>query len=155
MGELLRGLTTEAGAQLIVHGSVRAALRFRADGVHFPSSALANDREDVPPSLATGYSCHSRPELLQAIRRGATYAFLSPYSAPRSHETDLPALGASGFREAINGLPIPVLALGGMTPPLAREAMDAGAYGVAAITGLFHPGADCREWLDAVRAGDE
>ena len=87
------------------------------------------------------WAAHSRREAVAGVRAGADALFVSPLYATRSH----PGAGALRLGAALRigqGLPVCVMALGGMT---ARRFQRISAYGFdgwAAINGL-HP--SCQE----------
>jgi thiamine-phosphate pyrophosphorylase len=77
-------------------------------------------------------SAHTRREAIAAVRAGADAVFVSPVFATRSHP-GARALGQIRFALMVQGLAIPVIALGGMTPRRARRLQWLGASGWAAI----------------------
>ncbi|GAA4077731.1 thiamine phosphate synthase [Nocardioides kongjuensis] len=93
-------------------------------GVHLPADASL-------PEVATrwGRSCHDRADLLRAAADGAWWATLSPYATTQSKPGYGPPLPASAFAQA----PLPVFALGGITPANAAAARAAGAWGVGVM----------------------
>lgn len=93
-------------------------------GVHLPAGAAL-------PEVATrwGRSCHDRADLLRAAADGAWWATLSPYAVTASKPGYGPPLAASVFAQP----PLPVYALGGITPENAAAARSAGAWGVAVM----------------------
>jgi len=127
------------GASLMVHGDPRAAEALDAFGVHLPSRADASSvgARSRGAGFLWGVSCHARSELERALAVGADYARLSPFFAPVSKAAGGPPLGPGGFAEAICGLSLPVLALGGMTPETLPAAAGVGAAGVAVLGALF------------------
>lgn len=149
----LRDLCDRAAAVLVVSARVDLALASGADGVHLPERGLpAGVVRSAFPGLLIGRSCHDRAGLLSAEVDGADYALLSPIAAPHSKPLIGAALGVDGFGEAVRGLSLPVLALGGLTPTLAPALRAAGAAGMAALGGIFgapDPAAEARRWLAA------
>ena len=77
-----------------------------------------NARRRIAGGIRTA-SAHSRREAIAAIRAGADAVFVSPVFATRSHP-GAKALGRSKLGLMIRGLPVPVIALGGMNPQRAR-----------------------------------
>ncbi len=126
----------ERGHRTIVNTRTDVAIAGGAAGVHLPSHSLlpSTVRRIVPSGFLIGISCHSREDLLRAQDKGADYAYLSPVFTPLSKADTTPPLGVDGFRHAAEGLTIPVLALGGITPDRIEECLRAGAAGVAGIT---------------------
>jgi len=75
-------------------------------------------------------AAHDRREAVAAVRRGADLLFVSPVFATRSHP-GAEALGARKARRIAQGLPVVVVALGGMDARRFRKL--AGFDGWAAI----------------------
>ena len=99
-----------------------------------PGGSLAHRRvggRSDTRSLETpwGRSCHSRDDVADAAREGASWVTLSPYAATISKPGHGPALPASAYADH----PVPVLALGGITAGRAAGAVAAGAHGVAVM----------------------
>lgn len=80
----------------------------------------------------TTWPVHSRREAMAAIRAGADALLVSPVFPTRSHP-GAPALGPVRFGMLVRGLPVPVLALGGMDARNARRLAPFGIHGWAAI----------------------
>ncbi|MGN6279588.1 MAG: thiamine phosphate synthase, partial [Sphingomonas sp.] len=74
---------------------------------------------------------HDRREAIAAVRAGADLLFVSPVFATRSHP-GAPGLGVAGARRVAASVPIPMIALGGMTPVSGRRLMGGGFWGWAA-----------------------
>jgi thiamine-phosphate pyrophosphorylase len=68
-------------------------------------------------------------------KEGASYVTLSPIY-PTASKPGVPARGPGWLAEAIKGLGIPALALGGMTAARTREVLEAGAWGIAAVSAI-------------------
>lgn len=116
---------------------VAPRLKLAVAGLHAPARSLPRLTErPVPAPLWFGVSCHSRDELEAALALGADYAFLGPVRATESHPGE-PGMGWEAFARAVEGLPLPVYAIGGMTPADLEDAWNAGAQGIAAIRGLW------------------
>ena len=120
---------------MLINGDLDLARRLRADGVHLPAHMLmsAQGRADFE---WVGASCHSLTELEHAAALGLDYALLGPVQPTLTHPGQ-PALGWQAFARLVEGLPMPVFALGGLAAPDMEDARDAGAHGIAAIRGLW------------------
>ena len=120
---------------MLINGDLDLARRLRADGVHLPAHMLmsAQGRADFE---WVGASCHSRAELEHAAALGLDYALLGPVQPTLTHPGQ-PALGWQAFARLVEGLPMPVFALGGLAATDMEDARDAGAHGIAAIRGLW------------------
>jgi thiamine-phosphate pyrophosphorylase len=120
---------------LLVNTRLDVALAAHAQGVHLPAGSLpVAPIKRAFPHLICGVSCHSRDELLAAQQQGADFAFLSPVFAPRSKPDDRTPLGLARFAQEVEGLTMPVFALGGITEANAPQCVAAGAAGIAAIS---------------------
>jgi len=115
-----------------------------ATGLH-----LAADQPAVPGVF--GRSCHTPEEVARAAAEGAAWATLSPYAETGSK----PGYGPPLPPDAFAGLPLPTLALGGITAGNAARARDSGAHGVAVMGAVMRaadPGSVVAELLEAVAA---
>ncbi len=125
-----------------------------ADGVHVPSAlSVGAARSAAGSDSLVGYSAHSRDELRAAEDGGADFATLSPVFATES-KPGAPALGLDRFTELVATCPLPVYALGGVTPSNAAACVAAGAFGVAvcgAILGAADPAEATRRLLEAAQ----
>jgi thiamine-phosphate pyrophosphorylase len=130
--------------KLLVNSRTDVALAIGADGVHLRSDDIAPEevrkiwsRAAGAPARGSreapliGVSCHSPKEVAQAEAGGATFAVF----APVFEKKDLPEQPPAGLIELseVSKADIPVLALGGVTLENARQCLDAGAAGIAAI----------------------
>lgn len=123
------------GALALVNGDIELARRIGADGVHLPGHQLMA-LESRPDFEWVGAACHTRDELEKAARLELDYALLGAVKPTLTHP-DRPALGWSAFAERVRNLPLPVLALGGLTADELDTAKAAGAHGIAAIRAIW------------------
>lgn len=135
----LRAVTRDAGALLIVNRSVEVALAAEADAVQLGGDALdaATVRRVAGARLIVGCSAHRGDDLASMARAGADYVTYAPVFAPISKPGVDEPLGLDGLAAAARHAPLPVVALGGITPATAGACLVAGAVGVAAIGGLM------------------
>ncbi len=132
-----RRLCEEYGARMLVNGSLALLEKAGAHGLHLDRRRLRST-ENLS-GLLLGASCHDAEELALARDRGVDFALLSPVLPTASHP-DAEVLGWEGFSALVAELPLPVYALGGMTPQFLEKSWQAGAQGIAGIRGLW-PGA--------------
>ncbi len=150
IGERLRSLCQEHEALLIINDFPELARDIDADGVHL-------GQEDMPPVQARqivgrdkliGISTHSVDEALKAEAQGADYiAFGSIF--PTSSKDDTTLVGLKKLSMVRKAVRIPLVAIGGITPEGASQAIDAGANAVAVISGIMadeNPGRAAREY---------
>lgn len=133
----LRQLTDAYEARLWVHTQADIAAAVGADGVHVRAADIGElpgmRRWLAGQAMSLSASCHTAAELEAAAAAGADCAFLSPVFPTESHP-GAPHLGAARFRELAAGAPLPVLALGGITPGNRGELAG---HGVAVIGALL------------------
>lgn len=106
--------------------------------------------QPAPPRGWWGRSCHSRDAVARGAAEGASWATLSPYAASGSKQHRREPLGA----DDLAGHPIPVLALSGIVPRNAADAVEAGAHGVAVMGAVMRagdPAAVVAQLLEALR----
>lgn len=132
--EAVRGTST----RILVNDRVDIALAYGADGVHLKGGSMpaARVREHVGADWIVGRSIHGLDEgRVVAAAGGLDYVLLGTVFPTASKPGRRP-LGAAALREAAAALPVPVLAIGGVTLACIPELAASGAAGLAAI-GLF------------------
>jgi 8-oxo-dGTP diphosphatase len=122
-------------ALVVINAPVEVARALGADGVHLPAAHLAQ-LEERPPFAWVGASCHERRELERVAALGLDYALLGAVRPTPTHPGQK-ALGWEEFRRLTRELPMPVLALGGLTDADMDAARNAGAHGIAGIRGMW------------------
>lgn len=127
----------EKGVRLLVSRRLDVALAYGLDGVHLAADAVpvARARRRLGPDALIGYSAHSGAEARAVAGEGASYVTLSPIY-PTESKPGAEAKGASWLGEAVSGLRIPALALGGVTPERVGEVVRSGAWGIAAVSAI-------------------
>ena len=123
-------------SKILVNTRVDVALAAGSAGAHLPAGSPAPRiwRSLTPPGFLIGVSCHTLDEVRAAEHQGADYAVFGPVFAPRSKSTVLELRGIEGLAQAVRTVSIPVLALGGITATNAKDCVQAGAAGIAAIS---------------------
>jgi thiamine-phosphate pyrophosphorylase len=129
-GPIVR-LCRQYRARVLVNSHIRVALETGADGIHLPASAQMHDEHR---ELLIGRSIHSPEERDER----ADFVVYGPVF-PTNSKPGGPAKGVEGLRQAAQTSPVPVFALGGITPPRVGDCLRAGAFGVAVLSGLMRP----------------
>ena len=134
----LRAVCREAGVPLLINDDVALAATVGADGVHL-------GRDDVDPAQARaqlgagaliGVSCYADLEQARAaVAHGADYVAFGRFFASAT-KPDAPPAPLEVLRAARAALPVPIVAIGGITPDNAPVLIAAGADLVAVIGGL-------------------
>lgn len=143
-------------ALLVVNDDAALAAEIGADGVHLGRDDVdvAHARSIVGPRRLIGVSCYNEMERARAaVVAGADYvAFGSVF--PSLTKPDAVRAPLALISEAAAALPVPVVAIGGITRDNATEVIAAGARAVAVIQDLFG-GGDPEAAARAIRAACE
>jgi thiamine-phosphate pyrophosphorylase len=142
---------TSYDVMVVVDDRLDVALAAGADGVHLGARDLPlvharrlADALDRP--FVVGATCRDATQVRAAVDDGADYAGFGPIGVSGS-KADLPEpLGVAALRGAAGHLPL--VAIGGIDVPTAREVRAAGAHGVAVIGALWRA-------RDPLRAAEE
>ena len=122
--------------RLVLHLGNPAAARIAGERglrLHAPDGADGGPRP-------WSQSVHDGAGLQRAAARGCAAVLVAPVFSPGSKPGDLrPTLGLWGLRALVAQSPLPVYALGGVGPNNAAALREAGAAGMATITGIFGP----------------
>lgn len=134
--QALRELCHQYGALFIVNDEPILANAVKADGVHIGQSdgGVRAARELLGADAIIGVSCHGDARLAQQMaNEGASYVafgrFFPSHTKPQAPGADIAVLTTA--------LPVPKVAIGGITPDNAGQLIDAGADAIAVIHGLF------------------
>ncbi len=155
--ELAIRLTAYPPSRLFVNDRLDVALATGAAGVQLGwGSLLPEDARRLDPEWWIGKSVHDLAEAEAARTQGADYLLVGPVFATPATPThpERPPLGPAALG-AIARLGVPVVAIGGITPPRVGEVKAAGAYGVAAISALWdavEPAAAARQMIEELVA---
>ena len=130
------------GVTLLCHETLFGVPGLRAGcwGAHF-GAALLRAAPDASSGVMTpaaaararGFSTHSAAELMEAERRAASWAFVSPFAPSRSKPGYGPALGVAGVAKLASAASLPVFALAGVSAPRIKGLGASGAAGVAVM----------------------
>ncbi|WP_332238621.1 thiamine phosphate synthase [Sporolactobacillus sp. KGMB 08714] len=120
-----------------VDDDVNLAVRLQADGVHIgqkDGSARAVRRE-IGGKMWLGVSAHSFEEAERAREQGADYIGVGPYKPTQSKPDAESPIGTALIRRlGAARYPLPIVAIGGITPADVPAILSAGADGVAVIS---------------------
>lgn len=152
----LQAVCREAGVPLLVNDDVALAAAVGADGVHL-------GREDTDPTQARaqlgaqaliGVSCYADLDRARtAVAQGADYVAFGRFFASAT-KPDAPPAPLEVLQAARAALPVPIVAIGGITPDNAPVLITAGADLVAVIGGLAgaDPAARARAYAERFAA---
>ncbi|WP_433079087.1 thiamine phosphate synthase [Dactylosporangium sp. CA-052675] len=141
----------ELGRTCLVNDRLHLALAAGADGGHVGADDLpvAAARRILGPHAILGATARDPHTARRAVADGASYLGVGPAFATTT-KTGLPdAIGPAGVRAVAEAVPVPVVAIGGVTAARAGELFAAGAHAVAvvgAISGAADPYAAALEF---------
>lgn len=120
--------------ELLVNSSKEVALECGADGVHLPEIEPPVERPNRP--FLVGRSVHSAEGAVLAVAEGPDYLIAGPIWQTNTHPDQAP-LGIRLIERIVAQVQLPVLAIGGITPPRVEAAIQAGAYGIAVVSAIL------------------
>ena len=139
MAYKMREITNKYKTKLFINDRVDIALSVEADGVHLGQNSIPPHavRKIAKDKFMIGVSAHSIEEAKQAEEGGADFITLGPvYKTPSKLKYGQP-LGVDIIRKAKDEISIPVFAIGGIKKDRIKEVLDAGADGIALISGIL------------------
>ncbi len=150
LAEPLCQLCHTYSAQLFINSRIKIATEIGADGLHLPgdSGSVKKVIEETNHRFIIGSSVHAHTEAKQREMEGADFITYSPIYPTLSKPGYGPTISPDqigleddleGLRKVTEQVNIPVFALGGITPQRVGECLNAGAYGVAVMSGVMSP----------------
>jgi thiamine-phosphate pyrophosphorylase len=134
----IQALCRKAGVTFIVNDRVDVAIAARVDGVHL-------GQDDFPISLARkilgenaiiGGSAGSLEEAQRCLSEGADYVGFGPVYETTSKDDAGPAAGLELLKQIAQTIPLPIVAIGGITTDNMTSVMKAGVHGIAVISAV-------------------
>ncbi|MEE6260405.1 thiamine phosphate synthase [Plantactinospora sonchi] len=145
------------GAACLVNDRLHVALAVGAVGAHVGARDLPVDvaRRLLGPTAVLGATARDPETGLAAVDAGASYLGVGPCYATRTKDGLPDPIGPAGIRRVASAVPVPVIAIGGITAAQVSALRAAGAYGVAVVGALsvaVDPARATAELLAALRA---
>lgn len=135
----LNQLCQRYAVPFIINDDVDLAQQVQAAGVHLGQQdmGIAEARARLGDNAIIGISCHNRLSLAQqAEQAGADYVAFGRFF-PSPTKPDAVHAPITLIGEAKKVLTCPIIAIGGITPAHAEAVIQAGADGIAVISGIF------------------
>jgi thiamine-phosphate pyrophosphorylase len=125
-------------AKVTLHGDASLARDAGADGVHLAAgSDAAEARRLFGGGGLIGMSVHAVEEAHAADPKVLDYVVAGPVFETASKPGYGPALGPEGLARIAQASPVPVIAIGGVSPENTLECLAAGAAGIAVMGGVM------------------
>jgi thiamine-phosphate pyrophosphorylase len=133
----LAGQCREVGALFIVNDRVDLALAAGADGLHVGQDDLParEARAVLRPGMILGISTHDPEQARRAVTDGADYVAVGSIF-PTTTKAGFRLVGTELVRRVRPEVPVPLVAIGGITPDNAPAVLEAGADAVAVVSAL-------------------
>jgi thiamine-phosphate pyrophosphorylase len=156
LAQALRRRCREAGALFIVNDRVDLALAVEADGAHVGQDDLPARaaRRLLPPPMILGVSTHNPDQARRARDDGADYVAVGSMF-PTGSKIGFELVGPELVRRVRADIPVPLVAIGGITRDNLSQVMEAGADAVAVISAIGNardPAAAVRGFLETIRS---
>lgn len=131
-------LAHQYGAKIILNGPANLLEDIDADGIHFPSSAIADQNiRPIPKNFILSIACHNLEQIKIANAVSTDIGVLCPVFATPSSPKGIP-IGWEKFAEIVKFAEFPVYALGGLTINDYGQAIACGAHGIGAKRGFWN-----------------
>ncbi len=134
----VKQVCTESGVTLIVNDRVDVAIASEADGVHLGQDdfPIPLARELLGKGCIIGGSAATLEEARKCLSEGADYVGFGPVYPTTSKDDAGPVSGISILKGVVESIPLPIIAIGGVSEENAAEVMKAGAHGIAVISAV-------------------
>ncbi len=134
----IQPLARKFGAACFVNDRVDVALVAGADGAHVGQDDLParEARRLLPRPRLVGVSAGTKEEARRALRDGADYIGVGPVFATATKADAGEPLGLERLAEIAAAVPIPVVAIGGITVDNVAAVFQAGASGAAVVSAV-------------------
>jgi len=125
------------GCWLVVNERLDVAIAARTHAAQLTTRSITvADARVVAGEMPLGASVHSAAEAQAAEHDGANWVVAGHVYSTASH-AGMPGRGAALVAEVVSRSHLPCIAIGGVRPEHVGTLRDAGAYGVAAISGIW------------------
>ena len=156
LAQALRRRCREAGALFIVNDRVDLALAVEADGAHVGQDDLParEARRLLPSPMILGVSTHNPDQARRARDDGADYVAVGSMF-PTGSKIGYDLVGPELVRRVRADIPVPLVAIGGITRDNVGQVIEAGADAVAVISAIGSardPAAAVRGFLETIRS---
>jgi thiamine-phosphate pyrophosphorylase len=127
-----------ARVPFIVNDRIDVAIASEADGVHLGQSdfPIPLARKLLGKEKLIGGSAATLEEARICLAEGADYVGFGPVYMTGSKKDAGPVSGLGVLKQVVETIPLPIIAIGGITAENVLEIMKTGAYGIAVISAV-------------------
>jgi len=128
----------DASIPLLIDDRVDVTQATRAHGVHLGQQdfPIEDARAVLGPDAIIGATATKTEQVVRAYEQGADYIGFGPVYPTTSKRNPKSVKGPEGVQAASEAVPIPIIAIGGITHDRVRPTLEAGAYGVAVLSAV-------------------
>lgn len=154
----MKKVCQDAGVSFIVNDRFDVALAAEADGVHLGQDdfPIPLARKILGPEKIIGGSASTGEEARICLSGGADYVGFGPVYPTTSKDDAGPVSGIKTLKEIVEIIPLPIIAIGGVTRENVPTVMAAGAAGIAVISDVCcqdNPMQATRELFEVMHKG--
>lgn len=126
------------GVPMVINDRVDVCMAVGADGVHVGQDDIpcALVRKILGPDRILGVSCKTPEQVRKAYEDGADYVGCGGVYATTT-KVDNETIHVEGLKRICDTKPLPVVAIGGVKAHNAAPCLQAGADGIAVVSGIF------------------
>lgn len=138
VAEQMQALCERAGVTFIINDRVDVAVASRADGVHLGQNdfPIPLARKLLGEEAIIGGSAGTLEEARNCLIEGADYIGFGPVYPTLSKEDAGPASGLGLLKQIVDEIPLPIIAIGGITKDNAPLVIQARVHGIAVISAV-------------------
>jgi len=134
----MRRLCDKEGVPFIVNDRIDVAMAVKAHGVHLGQDdfPIPLAREILGPDVVIGGSAATMEEARTCLAEGADYVGFGPVFPTGSKDDAGPVSGLEILEEVVRAIPLPIIAIGGVSAENTGDIMKTGARGIAVISAV-------------------
>lgn len=139
-------------SQLRINSRPQLAVDMNIGGIHLSENMAYPSIDHRPLTWKVGRSVHDLEQALQAEQEGVDYIFYG-HIYPTTSKPDRSPRGLIQLEQVCHAVSIPVIAIGGIQPAHCQDIYQAGAKGIAVMSGIFeadHPQHICQQYKASI-----
>ena len=154
----IKHLCAETGVLFIVNDRLDVAMAAEADGVHLGQDdfPITLGRKILGEDIIIGGSAATLEGARKCFEEGADYVGFGPVFPTSSKDDAGPVSGIELLGQVAEAVPVPIIAIGGITPQNTQAVLQAGAKGIAVISAVCkasNPEDATRKLLETLEKG--
>lgn len=134
----MKQVCSDHDVSLIVNDRVDVALAAKADGVHLGQDdfPIPLARELLGQEMIIGASASNMKEVEKCLHDGADYVGFGPVFPTTSKDDAGSVKGLASLTQVAKAVPIPIIAIGGISLDNVSEILQTGIHGIAVISSV-------------------